>query len=190
VALAASAGMQPALLPSFKTSAQQTFFAFDRTAAGSGTRHRFSPQYFYYYKSISSFGEYVRSTGPVTRGLVSGDLANQAFMITGAVAVTGETASERGVTPRNPFDPRRHGWGAFQIAARYHTVRITPAVLALEQAVPGANQRVRAFTIGANWYLNPYVKWVLDFERSVFSNGRDAARRPENAVLLRNQVSF
>ena len=68
LALAASAGQQPAVLPSFRTSGQQRFFAYDQSAVGDGVRRRVSPQSFYYYKSVGAFGEYVPSEGAVANG--------------------------------------------------------------------------------------------------------------------------
>src|SRR5204863_10109730 len=61
LALAGSSETQPAALPSFRTSGQETFFTYDRAAIGEGVRNRVSPQFFYYFKSVGAFGEYIRS---------------------------------------------------------------------------------------------------------------------------------
>jgi phosphate-selective porin OprO/OprP len=190
VALAGSSGVQPAALPSFRTSAMETFFAYDRAAVGEGLRHRVSPQFFYYYKSIGTFGEYIHSTGTVTRGAASADIVHESLMIAGSVIVTGEAASDRGVRPKNPFDPSRHRLGALQITARYHALVVDPQAFALGFSAPGSSREARAYTLGANWYLNPFVKWVFNFERTVFDGNRSNARHAENAVLLRSQLSF
>jgi len=190
VALAGSSGVQPAALPSFRTSGMETFFAYDRAAVGEGVRHRVSPQFFYYYKSIGTFGEYVRSTGTVARGAASADIVHESLMIAGSVVVTGEAASDRGVRPKNPFDPSMHRLGALQITARYHALAVDPRAFALGFSAPGASREAKAFTVGANWYLNPYVRWVFNFERTVFDGNRSDARHAENAVLLRSQLSY
>ena len=190
LALAASSGRQPAVLPSFRTSGMQTFFSYDRAATGEGVRNRFSPQYFYYYKSVGTFGEYVHSEGHVTKGAVSDDITHESLMIAGSVVVTGEAASDRGVRPKKPFDPGRHTWGALQLAARYHALSVDPKAVALGLAAAGSSRGAKSFTVGANWYLNPFIKWVFNFERTVFDGDPNGARHAENAILFRNQISF
>lgn len=190
IALAGSSGVQPAALPSFRSSGLQTFFAYDQAAVGEGARHRVSPQFFYYYKSIGIFGEYVRSTGAVARGAASADIVHESLMIAGSVIVTGEAASDRGVRPKHPFDPSKHRLGALQITARYHALVVDPQVFALGFSAPGSSREARAFTLGANWHLNAFVKWVFNFERTVFDGNRSPARHAENAALLRSQISF
>jgi phosphate-selective porin OprO/OprP len=188
-ALAGSSGQQPAVLPSFKTSGQQSF-TYDRAARGQGVRNRLSPQYFYYYKSVGAFGEYVRAHGDVTNGSSSGDIAHEALLIAGSVVITGEAASDHGVRPRHPFDPRKHNWGALQMAARYHALRIDPRASTLGFAAAGSSREAKTFTLGANWYLNPYLKWVFNFERTVFDGDSNGGRPSENALLLRSQLTF
>ncbi len=190
VALAGSSGVQPAALPSFRTSGMQTFFAYDHAAVGEGVRHRISPQFFYYYKSIGTFGEYVRSTGTVAKGAASADIVHESLMIAGSVIVTGEAASERGVSPKNAFDLSRHTLGALQITARYHALVVDRQAFALGFSAPGSSREAKAFTLGANWYLNPFVKWVFNFERTVFDGNHSDARHAENGVLIRSQLSF
>ena len=41
-----------------------------------------------------------------------------------------------------------------------------------------------------NWYPNPYVKYYLNYERTVFDGDAHGARPAEDAVLLRAQVAF
>jgi phosphate-selective porin OprO and OprP len=190
LALAGSSGEQPTALPSFLTSARQTFFTYDRAAVGQGDRHRFSPQYFYYYKSFGTFGEYVNSRGVVANGSVSGDIIHESLMIAGSFVVTGETASDHGVRPRSLFDPGKHTWGALQITARYHSLSVDPKAATLGFVSAGASREAKAFTVGANWYLNPFIKWVFNFERTVFDGDPNGSRHPENAILVRNQIGF
>ena len=105
--------------------------------------------------------------------------------------LTGEAATDRGVRPRANFDPGRSGgWGALQIAARYNELRVSHNAVALGFAAAGASRAAEAWTFGANWYLNPYVKWVFNFERTVFDGDAEGPRRAENAVLFRAQLSF
>ena len=190
LALAASTGQQPAVLPSCRTSGQQRFFAYDRSAVGDGARHRVSPQFFYYYKSVGAFGEYVRSEGAVANGRGSEDIRHQSVMIAGSVVVTGEAASDRGVRPRRVFDADRRTWGALEIAARYHALTVGPSAVALGFAAPGSSRDARAVTLGANWYLNPQIKWVLNLEGTTFDGDPHGARHAETTILIRHQLAF
>lgn len=190
LAVAATRGTQPALLPSFRTSAQQTFFTYNRNAVGTGVRRRISPQAFYYNKAFGAFAEYVRSTADVTSGAVSGDgIVHESWQVAGSFVATGEPASDRGVRPARPFDPAKGRWGALQIAARYTALDVDDRVIPLGLAGSGAT-RARAFAAGANWYLNANIKWVVNVERTAF-DGHVAGERPAEVVLLlRNQIGF
>lgn len=189
VALAATRGTQPPTLPAFRTPAQQTFFTYDRNAAGDGVRHRISPQAFYYYKGIGGFAEYVRSSGRISTAAAGGDIVHEAWQVAGSFVLTGESASERGVRPARVFDPAKRQWGALQVAARYHALDVDPRAAALGLAGAGS-RRARAFAVGANWYLNPIVKWVVNVERTTFDGAAGTARPPELALLVRNQITF
>jgi len=190
LALAASSGRQPAVLPSFATSGRQAFFSYDSAAVGDGVRNRISPQGFYSYKSVWAFGEYIRSEGAVRKNGISNDITHTSWVLAGSVVLTGEAAGDHGVRPRSVFDPGKHTWGAVQLAGRYHVLTIDPAAVRLGFASAGSSREARAFTIGANWYLNPYIKWVLNVERTVFDGNPNGARHAENDIVVRNQISF
>jgi len=57
-------------------------------------------------------------------------------------------------------------------------------------AAAGASRKAQAWTVGLNWYLTGNVRYVVNFERTVFDHGADGARRPENAFVFRTQINF
>ena len=189
-ALAGSHGRQAGALPSFRTTDQQLFFAYSPAATADGIRTRVSPSAFYFYKVIGAFGEYVRSAQAVSNGTSRADLAHTAWEATASVVATGEPASDRGVTPQHLFDPANGTWGALQIAARYSTLRIDPHVFAVGLATAGASREATAVGVSAIWYLNPYVKYVLSAERTVFDGRSDGPRKAEHAIVFRVQLNF
>lgn len=190
IAVAASSGGQPDRLPTFATSGNQTFFAYGTSAAGVGVRRRISPQYCYSNKRVATFGEYVRSSGRVATQGTSEEVAYEAVAIAGSVMVTGEAASDRGVKPHRPFNPAARAWGALQLAARYHTLWVDPRAVIRDVLVPDSSRTAKAFTVGANWYLNHVVQWMAHFERTTFDAAADRGKPAENVFLVRSQVAF
>jgi phosphate-selective porin OprO and OprP len=190
VALAGSHGLQPTALPVFRTAGFQTFFSYSG-AVGEGDRRRVSPQAFYYRGPFGGFGEYVRSTGAIRKESVAAGIDHTAWQVAASWVLTGEPATDRGVArPNVPFDPATGGWGALQIAIRYNQLAVDREAVTLGFAAPDASRKAQAIAVGANWYLNPFIKWVLNAERTVFDGDADGPRQPENAVLLRTQIAF
>jgi phosphate-selective porin OprO/OprP len=181
-----STGQQLGALPSFKTSVQQTYFSYTSGAAASGERRRVSPAFFYYYKSVGVFGEFMRSSQSITLAGVQTDVANQAWEVTGSFVLTGEAASDRGVRPKDNFDPANRKWGALQVLARYSELAVDQAAFTAGLAGAGASRVAQSFTLAANWYPAAYIKYYATFERTVFSGTRPA----ENVILFRTQVAF
>ena len=78
-----------------------------------------TPAVFLYLKGFGGFAEYARTTQEIVTSGVPRTVTNQAWGVTGTYVLTGEATSERGVRPRQPFDPAAGTWGAVQMAARY-----------------------------------------------------------------------
>ena len=192
--LAGTRGRQTgaAALPSYRTvSLQQPFFSYSGAVA-DGVRTRFSPQLSYYYKSFGGLAEYVHSELPVRKAAVVGDIGHDSWQIAASWVITGEAATDAaaGVRPRANFDFGAGHLGAFQIAARYHALKIDGRAFDLNLAAAGASREAEAWTVGLNWYLTPNFRYVVNFERTVFDSDAEGARRPENAVVFRTQVNF
>ena len=111
----------------------------------------------------------------------------------GSFVLTGEAATDAGagVRPRAPFDFGDGDCGAFQVAARYHTLKVDERrVHARASRRPGSSRKAEAWTVGLNWYLTPNFKYVFNFERTVFDDDPDGPRTAENAFVFRTQVNF
>ena len=200
------------LLPTYKSPGQATFFSYRGNTAASGTtpainsgtfasgqRLRYSPQFYYYYNSFGLLGEYAvvsqdvtRVNGAVTR---SDTLDNKAWQLQFTWLLTGEDESLRGVTPGSNFEVGKPGRGAWEFVARVHELTIDAAAFA-----GGANsfanpataaRKARAAAVGVNWYLNPNVKWSVDYELTRFDGGAATGDRPdEKAYLTRIGLAF
>lgn len=191
-----SSGDQTGALPSFKTSAGQTYFAYGPSLSGvpaavaSGHRSRVTPAVFYYYKAFGAFAEYARSTQAVSRGNAAQDVTNQAWEVTGSYFLTGEAATPALPTPRHPFDPPARHWGALQIVSRYAHLAVDRAAFDQNLAAAGASREADQFTIGANWYPAQYVKYYVNYERTTFDRNAPGARPVEHIISFRAQLAF
>jgi phosphate-selective porin OprO/OprP len=191
VAVAGSWGRQAGPLPAFKSAAQQTFFSYAPAAVASGERTRISPSAFWYYRSFGAFTEYARSTQGVRTATVSStDVSHRAWGITGSFVLTGEAASERGVSPKRPFSPADGRWGALQVIARYGRLEIDPVAFSAGFAAPGASSAATAVGAGVSWYLTDYVKYVLTYERTTFDDDGAERRQTERAIVFRLQLNL
>jgi phosphate-selective porin OprO and OprP len=189
IALAGSTGAQGGGLPSFQSSGRQTFFAYDG-AVGVGRRTRVSPQAFFYRGRVGGYAEYVRSSGDVTKGGVARDIDHEAWQVAGSWVLTGEPAGERNVRPRVSFDPPSGHFGALQATVRVQQLSVSREALTRELATRGSSRRARVWTLGVNWYLNSFIKWNLNFDRTDFEGDAGSVRHAENAILLRGQLAF
>ena len=107
-----------------------------------------------------------------TPGLANLDFAGwyvqASWVLTGeARRWTADTATWNSPSPKANFDRKKGGWGAFEVAARYSTVDLndneglagfaTPA-----DGIRGGEQSI--WTAGVNWYLNPAVRFMFDYQ--------------------------
>ena len=178
-------------LPVLKTATLfQPYFSYATAATGEGDRVRVTPQAFYYYKSFGATGEYARSAQMIRNGAVTADIMHRAWEVSASYVLTGEPVTERAVRPRHDFDFGGGHLGAIQVAARYHALQVDQDAISLGLATPGSSHKASAFTAGVNWYLNPFVKYVFNFERTVFDGDPHGPRPPEHALAFEAQLSF
>jgi phosphate-selective porin OprO/OprP len=198
LAVAASRGRAAgaAGLPAFRTpTLQQPYFSYAggvTPAIADGVRTRYSPQAWYFYKAFGGWGEYVHTTTPVARGGAAAAVDHVAWQVAASFVLTGENATDAGagIRPRANFDFGNGNWGAFQVAARVHALRVADEAFTLGLATAGASRRADAWTLGLNWYATANVRYTFNVERTVFDEGADGARRAENALAFRTQLGF
>ncbi len=184
----------------YKTAGQNTFFAWGSGVSLDDDRLRISPQFNYYWGPFGLQGEYVLSQNKLVRTGGREDEADiQAWQLTASWVLTGENASYYGVTPREPFSPHNGGIGAFEIAARVGQLWVPDAVFDKGYANPFTSARkANEAAIGVNWYVNRWLKLVLDYDQTWFdggargsSNGNPLAdRNTEHFVGTRLQFSY
>jgi phosphate-selective porin OprO and OprP len=194
LAIAGSAGDHARTpLRSFRTQTSlQRYFSYASGVVNDGARTRYSPQISYYHGRFGGFGEYVHSQAPLRRAEVRQEIEHQAWQLAGSWVLTGEAATDAtaGVQPHANFDPKARHWGALQVAARYHTLRVDDDAFTLDLAAPGSSRKAAAWTFGVNWYLTGNVRCTSNFERTVFDDRMPGARPPENLLAVRGQLVF
>ena len=189
-AVGATRGREAGALPSYRSTAQQTFFSYAPGVVADGDRTRVSPSAFYYYKSAGAFAEYAHNTQAVRGTTTSADLTHTAWEVTGSYVLTGEPTSDHGVIPSRPFDPALHHWGALQVVARHSRLNLDPAAFAMGLAAPASSHTASATGVAALLYANAYVKFVVTFERTVFDDNPNGTRPPEHALVFRLQLNL
>lgn len=194
LAISGSRGRQlgAGALPSFRTqSVEQPYFSYSGASA-DGIRWRYSPQALYYFKAFGGFAEYVHTETPIRKGTDRDEIAHDAWQIALSYVLTGEAATDAGigVRPRANFDFGNGNLGAFQIAARYHTLEVDERAVALGFAAPGSSRTADAWSLGLNWYLTGNFRYTFNFERTVFDGDPEGPRPAEDAFVFRTQVSF
>lgn len=188
--LGASRGNQTGALPSFRTSATQTYYSYAAGVLAAGMRTRFTPTVFYYYGPFAGFAEHMTSTQRVGNATDAFDITNRAWEITGSFVLTGEAGTDRGVRPSASFDPSAGTWGALQLLARVTELRVDADAFSAGLAAAGASRRARSWTVALNWYPTAYIKYYMTFERTVFDGDPSGPRPAENLLLLRFQLGY
>ncbi len=194
-------------LPGYATVGQQQFFAYNPTNRATvfvdGEHWRLSPQAYYYLGPFGLLGEYVISNQKVSRtgtgSQPSVRLEHTAWQVAASWVLTGEDATYSGVVPRNPFDPRKGNWGAWQLVARYSELDIDPAAFPTFADPLSSARRAQEWSAGINWYLNRNLKVDLSYSRTTFEGGGQASgssapaivtRKPESVLFSRVQLAF
>ncbi|MGH7134067.1 MAG: OprO/OprP family phosphate-selective porin [Phycisphaerales bacterium] len=189
------------LLPQYRSDGQQVFFSYvtnspattPGTAFADGTQWRISPQGYWYWGPAGFLWEYVQSNNGVSFNGVKANVEANAWQTQFSYVVTGENNTFRGTTPAKNFDPWTFldgNWGAVEVAARYSILSIDRSAFRNGFANPARSARAaNAWALGVNWYLNPMVRLMLDFDRTTFNGGTAGGDRPSEQLIM-SRVQF
>ncbi|MDD5755156.1 MAG: porin [Methylococcales bacterium] len=162
----------------------------------NGDSYRIYPQAYWYSGSFGAMAEYVVSSqhlsGTDKTGVATNVKQNNtAWQILGSYVLTGEDNSFGGIKPIRPFNPLDGKWGALQFAARYSQLDVDNDTFIFLDPNKSATQ-ARAWTLGANWYLNINALIRADYEQVSFDGGaaKGGDRPTEQVFATRFQLSF
>jgi phosphate-selective porin OprO/OprP len=192
VGVAATFGRQQGSLPAYRTPGQVVFFNYVQGASADGHRTRLSPQANFYGGPVGLIVEYARSTQSVRKDPVAAEVTNQAWQVAASWLITGEKATPNGVRPRRAFDPGKGQWGALELAARVHQIKVGADAFDLGLAdLRKSARQAKAWGVDLNWYLNRNVKYVVNVEHTEFDGGAATGdRESETVFFFRAQVAF
>jgi len=91
-----------------------------------------------------------------------------------------------------PLEWKQHGYGAFELVARYHEQHIDSSVFPTFADPNQSARQARAFGVGVNWYANRFFRAAINYDRTDFVGGGSGGtdRAPENALIGRLQAVF
>ncbi len=193
IGLAGSYTKLNSAIPVFATAeGQEQFMSYRTGVAFNGERSHLVPQANYYMGPLAIYGEYAQTNQVAQAGTVQTRLTNTAWQAAASWVLTGEDASYTGVTPTKVFDPHARTWGAWEMTARLHQLRVDPNTFPLFADPDISTSLATAWTIGLNWYLNKFVLFTADYEQTWFKDGNGpGGRRPiERVIGSRAQLAF
>ena len=156
----------------------------DASVVAGGTRARVSPQATYYRGPFGMMAEYIATSEDLVKGEVRARRSMNAWQLAGSWILTGEANSYKGVTPNRPLVPGSGHWGAVELAARYTRLGVGSSVFPVFADPAVTVRSAEAVGVAINWYWNPSVKVVLDYERVAFVGGAAVGNRPTAHMLL------
>ena len=194
IGVAGSSGDVQGAVAGLKTVGQTTFFKYSSTTVANGRHERVSPQAYYYAGPLGVMSEFAVSAQDVLNNGASRKLRDDAWEVAGSLVLTGEKNSYSGIRPRLSFDPAK-GWrhmGAVELASRYSVLRVDAAAFPIFANPISAAQHAGEFALGANWYLNHFIKLVTDYEHTTFSMAAGSTKplHSEKVLMSRLQLAF
>jgi phosphate-selective porin OprO/OprP len=192
--IAGTTGKQTGPLPAYRSGGQISVISVATGITADGTRTRYSPQLSFYSGRFGLLAEYAQSDSKVKKADGTRfDFKAKAWQTTATIALTADKASYAGLRPQKPFDPSKGQWGALELVARVHELKLDPSVLDDGLVDPARSPRkLSGFGVGLNWSITRNVKQMADFDHVSFGGGAAAGadRESENVIFIRTQVSF
>jgi phosphate-selective porin OprO/OprP len=171
-----SPGADPAVSTAASSAASLAFLAFNPTVLERGFRELWEVHLAYYYAGLSAVSAVEGGHESYAPGILASNVhvPIHGWFVQGAYLLTGETIRDRTlIQPLRPFDLRqgRFGLGAWEVTARYSQLDLGSDVFNAGLANPNLwTNHAKMIDVGANWYLNQFVKIYFDWEHALFGS--------------------
>lgn len=157
------------------------------------TRTRYGAEFAWTCASILMSGEYYQlDFNDVTTSSDQFDVSLDDYYISLLWMITGEKPTLRNgiLMPIKPLKNLRQGggWGAFGLAFRYDVFNADASVYDNLVQAGESVREAKATTLSLNWFLNPYVKFLLDYTRTKFDQPLLIARDPLNGTSIYSEL--
>ncbi len=171
-------------LPTYKTTAQVTYFSFRSGAVAYDSRAHLGAQLHWTAGPAEVMAEAIESVQGVKLDSQTARLENGAYAVQLALVATGERAAWEGIAPK-------HKWGAFVIAARTQGSRFDGRAFPVFADPTAAARSSLAFGGSLTWIWNSVFELQSTWESTTFSGGAKIGdRATEHALLMRAQAAF
>jgi phosphate-selective porin OprO/OprP len=158
-------------------------------AIADGARRRVDLQGYYYAGRFGALSEYILSTQVVARGASQDSLTHHAWQVAVTFLLTDDLARFDSVVPKRDFDPSHGGTGAIELTGRMSQLILDPKTFPNFANTATSVSAETSYTLGINWYLNVFSRFVLNYVQTSFTHGHPGGNRPtEHALAARCQV--
>ena len=181
-------------------AAELPFLAFGPNVLERGGRALWETHLAYYYGGLSLVSALEGGHEGYANGVRAAPVhvPIDGWFVQGAYILTGETIRDHTLLqPLSPFDLRngRFGLGAWEVTARYSQLELGSEVFTAGLADPHLwTNHAKMVDVGANWYLNQFVKVYFDWEHVFFGNPVTSTngtfRSSSDLFWVRAQVYF
>jgi phosphate-selective porin OprO/OprP len=160
-------------------------------------RTRFGADLAWVVGPFSLKGEYIRADwSNVNFGSREEDFDIHGWYVTGSYFLTGESKPYKGgafsrlKNVRSIFDFKKSSWGAWEVVARYDTMRVDEEIFDLGYA--SGSDEINSITMGLNWYPHNMVTIRFNYVHNSYDDNLSdlGGDDKEDLFLSRLQVEF
>ena len=176
-----------------KTTGLTTFFDVASSAKfniirDADSRTRYGAEFAWPYGPLLLSGEYFQlDFKDITTSADQFDAKLDDYYVSLLWMISGEhPVISNGVL--QPITPNRNiwngGWGGIGLAMRYDVFKAGDSVYDNLIIAGNSVAEAKAFSVALNWYLDPYVKLIVDFTRTRFDQPLLISRDPINGTAI------
>jgi phosphate-selective porin OprO/OprP len=191
--VAGTMGNQLGPVGPYVTSGGATFFSYGSSVIARGKRTIVTPQAYYYGGPVGAMFELVRVRDRyVHPNGTSGSTGTTAWALQAAFALGGKE-TWKGVKVDKPLDPAKGDLGAFELGARYGSLRVGDSAFARGFANRNsAAQLATQWGLAGSWHFGDGNHLRVSYERTDYRGGAAGGedKKPELLLLTRLQTAF
>lgn len=151
------------ILSNYDTVGGQEFFSYKKDSVSDGMHFHISPQAYFTHENMGILSEYVVSSEKVRNSIFKDRLNHKAWQIATSYIFTGENVDfENSLEPYKNFSLENGTGGAWELVTRVGGMSLDKKSF-LNYADNDSSSKIISYGLGLNWYLNPSVKLMGDY---------------------------